>query len=94
MEDTCACLETPQDQPPELKGSYAIFKLCYFHASSRQPNPSREDLAKISGEYDVLYQRKDHYLPGHPLPTHISPFQIEDGVLSEEVVEMAVHRIN
>ena len=61
------CLETPQYQPTDLKGSYAILKRWYCHTSTRQPKPSRAYLAKVSGENSEIYQREYPYLDQFPL---------------------------
>ena len=51
------CLETIQGISPDLQGAYTILKWCYHHASLRQPNTSRADIYKVSGEYAALYQQ-------------------------------------
>ena len=76
------CLETLKDQPPDLQGGYSILKCWYRYTLEQQPNPSRADLAKVSRDYYTLYQRDYPSPPGRPLPIHISPFQIEDGLPS------------
>ena len=76
-EEISACLEKLQDKTPDLNGWYAILKWCYCHASTRQPKPSRADLAKVSGDYAVIFQREYPYPLGRTIPIHVAPFQIE-----------------
>ena len=94
MEEIGACMDNPQDQPPDLKGSYAILKKCYIHALEQQPKPSRSDIAKLSGDYVAFYKREEPPPPGQPIPTNFAPFQIEDMMPSEAEVETVALRIN
>ena len=46
----------------------------------RATNPSREDMAKVTGYYATLYQWETPSppLPGRPVPTHVTPFKVND----------------
>ena len=57
---------------------------------ARQPNPSQVDLEKVSGNNTALYQREELPPPGIPVPTHVYPLQIDDGVLTEAEVDTAL----
>ena len=52
----------------------------------RQPNSAQAYLEKASGEYAVLYQQEHPPPTGRSVPTHISPFQIDNRFLPEEEV--------
>ena len=84
----------PQNQPPNIKGEYAILKRWHLHSSVRHTNPSRADIEKVSGDYAALYRCKDSSPPGRPILIHIETFQIEDGVPSEVEVEATVRQLN
>ena len=79
-EEIGACLEITQVNPPDIQGDYTILNRCYRHASTRQTNPSRTDMEKLSGDYAVLYQQEYPSPPGIPVPTYVAPFQIDTGV--------------
>ena len=55
-EDIGACLE-PMPGNLDLWGAYTVLKWWYRHASARAPNPSREDMEKVVGDYAALYWR-------------------------------------
>ena len=55
-EDIGSCLELVLGTPQYPKRAYTSLKRWYRHASTRAPNPSREDMAKATGDYDKLYQ--------------------------------------
>ena len=57
---------------------------------ARQPNPSRVDLSNISGDYDTMFQSEDPSPLWRPIPIHIEPFQVEDGVTSDVEVKAEV----
>ena len=47
-------------------------------------------MAKVTKDYDTLYQREDPDPPGRMLATHVDPFYINDDVPSETEVKAAV----
>ena len=53
-----ACLE-PVTGNPDPIGTYAAPKRWYRHASMRALNPSRADMAKVTGDYAALYRREE-----------------------------------
>ena len=53
-DDIFACLELATGNP-EIRGTYTVLKRWYLHASAREPNPSRLDMAKVTGYYATLY---------------------------------------
>ena len=57
VEDDGACLE-PMIGGPDLRGAHAVLKGWYHHTSAMALNPSRSDMAEVTGEYTVLYWRK------------------------------------
>ena len=77
-EDIGACMEITQEISPDIQVDYNIMKRWYLHASVSQPNPSWADPEKVSGEYAALYQQKEISPMGWTVPTHISPFKIDD----------------
>ena len=48
-----ACLET-MTGIPDIRGAYGVLKMWYRHVSTREPNPSRADMAKVTGDYATL----------------------------------------
>ena len=88
-----ACMETTQKNPKYLQGYYTIMKRWYCHTLARQPNPSHADLEKVSGDNTALYQREKLSPLGRPVPTHVYPLQIDDGVSTEAEVDAAVYRL-
>ena len=58
-----ACLEAATGNP-DLRGAYTVLKSWYCHASARAPKPSRVDMAKVTGDYAVLYRREFPTPPG------------------------------
>ena len=92
-EEIGGCLESPQGTPSDLQGAYSALNLWYPHASGKQPHPSRTYIEKVLGEYAVLYQREDPYLPGQPVPTHVIPFYIDDKTPTDEKIEGAVRQM-
>ena len=92
-EEIGACLETTEFISSCLQGDYTILNRWYRHASASQPNPSCEDLEKVYRYYATLYQQEDQSPTERPVPTHISPFQINNGVLTEEEVVAAVRQL-
>ena len=85
--DIGAFLYTTQGISPYLQGAYTILNRWYCHTSARQPNPLRADLEKVSRYYAAPYQREDLSPPGRPVPTHVTPFQIDDRFLKEAEAE-------
>ena len=81
-------MDKPQDQPPDTKGECKILKRWYHHNLARQPNPSRVDLSDISRDYAAMFQREDPSPLWRPIPIHIEPFQVEDGVTSDVEVKV------
>ena len=75
---------------PFLQGDYTILKKWYQNPLSRQPNPLRADLEKVSGEYAALYQQEDRSPPGRLFLTHIYQLQIDNRVLAEAELEASV----
>ena len=53
-EEIGACLELATGNP-DIRGTYTVLKRWYLHASAREPNPSRLDMAKVTGYYATLY---------------------------------------
>ena len=82
-EDIITCQETTYGTPPDLQGAFIILKRWYRHASARQTNSSRADLEKVSGEHAALYRREYPFPLGRSVSSHVSPFQIDNGVLME-----------
>ena len=77
----------------DLKGSYAVLKRWYRHASERPPKPSRQDLQKVSTEWETLYRKEDPTPPGDPIPIHVTPFQIRDDIPDADEIGRAVGRL-
>ena len=92
-EEIGACLETTEVNSPYIQGAYTILKRWYHHALARQLNPSQADLEKVSWDYSALYQWEDPSPPGRPVPTHVSPFKIDNGVSIEAEVEAEVPQL-
>ena len=57
-EEIGACMETATGKP-DLRGAYTFQKRWYHHASARAPNPSWEDMAKVTGDYIELYRQEE-----------------------------------
>ena len=51
------------------------------------------DTVKITGDYYTLYRRDEPNPPGRPVPTHVTPFRVNDGFPLEVEVEAAVRRL-
>ena len=71
-------------------------KRWYLHELVRQHNPTRVDLEKVYRYYIELHHWEETSPPGIPVATHIAPFQIDNGVLTEAEVETELHclRVN
>ena len=76
------CLE-PSMEVTDPRGVYAILKSWYWHASTRAPNPSWEDMEKVGGDFQTLYQREDPHTPGLPLATHVYLIHVNYEIPSE-----------
>ena len=48
----------------DLKGSYEVLKRWYRHASDRPQKPLRQDLEKISTDWETLYTKETPPPPG------------------------------
>jgi len=57
-------------------------------AKDRPNAPSRADIQQVSDEYRDLYQQVAP--PGDPVPVLVSPFNINDEILTEDEIEAAV----
>jgi hypothetical protein len=84
-----ACLN-PEE--PDLQGAWNIVKRWYRHATARQPHPAREDLHKVSNEYQALYTAKVPSPPGDPIPARVH-FPIHDANPTELEIGAAVCRL-
>ena len=71
-----ACLEIATSNP-DFSGSYMVLKRCYLHASARETNPSRADIAKVTGDSTTLYCREDPTPP--PWDTNAYTYQTLPG---------------
>ena len=78
--DIGACLEPSSGTPQDLQGVYIILKIWYCHASARAPNSMRLDTEKVTRDYTKLYQREDPTTPVRKVPTHVTPFRINNDV--------------
>ena len=63
-EEIGTCLE-PATGNPDLKGTYAVLKSWYHHASKKSPTPSWADMTKVTGACTELNSGKN---PPSPLP--------------------------
>ena len=53
-----ACIK-PSTGDMDLRGSYAVLKCWYCHASARAPNPSLDDMGKVTKDCATIYQSED-----------------------------------
>ena len=88
-EEIGTCLELTLGNP-DLGGGYTVLKRWYRHASVRAPKSSRKDMSKVMGDYAALYWKEDPTPPGKSVPTHVTPFRVNDNVPLEAEVEAAV----
>ena len=70
---------------PGLRGSYESLKRWYCHTSTRAPNPTREDMVKVTGDYTARYWRKEPTPPRIPVSNHVKPFVVNNDVPSKGV---------
>ena len=49
------------------------------------------ELEKVSRDYASLYQQEDSSPLGRLIPIHVSPFQIDDGLLTKAKFDTSVH---
>ena len=75
------------------RGAYAILKLWYRHVSARVPNPSRTDMEKVRGGFQILYQREYPDYPEPPLATQVNPAGLNNKFPSEAEVKATVQRL-
>ena len=86
----------PATGKTDLQGAYTVIKRGYHHMYKREPNPSRADMDKVTGDYVAMYWRKE---PPHPplprrlVPTQVTPFRVNGNVPSEGEVEAEVQHI-
>ena len=88
-EEIGACLE-PTPGNPDLRRGYTLLKRWYRHESVRDPNPSRADIENFMGEYATLYRQEEPTPLGRPVPTDVTPFRVNEDVLSEAEAEVEV----
>ena len=50
----------------------------YRHVSTRAPDSLQADMAKVTGDYGVLYCREQPHPPRTPIPTYVKPFRLND----------------
>ena len=82
---------------PDLRGACAVLKRWFRHKSVRSPNPSWEDVVKVTGDYEELYRNDESALPGITVPTHIKPFWLNynfplDGEVEAAVQQLRIHK--
>ena len=81
-----------QDKSPYIQGDYTILKRWYRHSLARKPNPlmggSREGIQGLCCTILLVMP-----VPStEASPTHIAPFQINDGIPTEVEVKVAVYK--
>ena len=75
------CLE-PSTGENDPRGTYAIMKHWYWHASARAPNPFRTDMENVRKDFQTLYQREEPHPPGLSLATHMDMDQVNYNIPS------------
>ena len=70
-EEIGACLE-PEMGNPDLQGAHPVLKRWYRHMSTREPNPSQEDMVKVKEDYAMLYRREEP-TPSREIGTNPQP---------------------
>ena len=73
----------------DLFRAYSVLKHFYQHVYTRAPNPSQDNMEKVTGDFRNLYQREESQPPVITLENHVDPLQVNDSTSSE--TEAAVH---
>jgi hypothetical protein len=74
------------------KEGYGLLKIWYHKATRRPLKPTREDLAKISDNFEQLFSQRPPP-PGEDLPIHVDPFPIRDAIQDEDEIGGAIMRL-
>jgi hypothetical protein len=74
------------------QAAYGLLKAWYRQATGRPLKPTREDISKISDDFEELFS--NHPPPGDPLPIHVQPFVISDDIPDEEEIGRAIMRLS
>ena len=89
-----ALLEEVLGTPQDPEGPFTILKWWYRHASARAPNTSYMGTEKVTGYYSTLYLWVEPTPASSLVPTHITPFKINDDVPTEVDMEVAVRDLH
>jgi hypothetical protein len=74
------------------QAAYGLLKAWYCQATGRPLKPTREDISKISDNFEELFS--NHPPQGDPLPIHVQPFVISDDTPDEEEIGRAIMRLS
>jgi hypothetical protein len=73
------------------KEAYGLLKRWYRNVTGKPLTPTREDLAKVSDDFELLFTRRPP--PGAELPIHVTPFPIPDNIPDEDEIGGAIMRL-
>jgi hypothetical protein len=73
------------------KEAYGLLKRWYHKATGRPLKPTREDLDKVSDDFEHLFSHRPP--PGEDLPIHVEPFPIPDTIPDEDEIGGAIMRL-
>jgi hypothetical protein len=73
------------------KEAYGLLKRWYRNVTEKPLTPTREDLAKVSDDFELLFTRRPP--PGAELPIHVTPFPIPDNIPDEDEIGGAIMRL-
>ena len=77
--------------PPLIQNSWYRIQGWYKVVVDRAPLPARVTIEQITAERVALYSRVPS--PGDNIPVAIEPFEVEDSVMEEGGIELAVKRL-
>ena len=72
----------------DIRGAYDLLRGWYRRTGGKPPRPTRKDLDMIRTSFKNLYREQEP--PGDPLPVHISPAPVRDGIPDDDEILLAV----
>lgn len=74
-----------------VKGAFELLSGWYRRSGGKPPRPTRKDLNLIQSQFLCLYCHEEP--PGDPLPIHVSPFHVDDGIPNDNEIWQAAMRM-